>query len=178
MNSQPTIYGLMAEFDSPEELLSAAKKSRADGYQRMDAFTPFPVDGLAEALGKRKSLVPFFVLGGAMIGGLGGFFMEWFANVIHYPIISGGRPYNSWPAFIPITFELTILFGGFTALFSLIFLNRQPELYHPVFNAENFERATTDKFFLCIESKDVRFDRNRTGDFLKHLGGRVSEVPF
>ena len=176
MKEEPSIYGLMAEFNSAEELLRAAKKARLEGYKKMDAFTPFPIDGLTEALGKKKSLVPFLVFLGGAFGCLGGFFMEWFANVIHYRINSGGRPYNSWPAFIPITFELTILFAGFTALFALIFLNRQPQLYHPVFNAPNFERASLDKFFLCIESNDIRFDSRKTADFLKGLGAQVSEI--
>lgn len=176
MKEAQPIYGLMAEFDSAEELLRAASRARREGYKRMDAFTPFPVEGLTEALGKKKSLVPFLVFLGGATGCFGGFFMEWFANVIHYRINSGGRPYNSWPAFIPITFELTVLFAGFTALFALIFLNRQPQLYHPVFNAPNFERASLDKFFLCIEANDVRFEQSKTSEFLKSLGARVSEI--
>lgn len=176
MKREPSIYGLMAEFDSAEELLRAAEKARLQGYKKMDAFTPFPIEGLTEALGKKKSIVPFLVFIGGAIGCFGGFFMEWFANVIHYRINSGGRPYNSWPAFIPITFELTILFAGFTAVFALIILNRQPQLYHPVFNAPNFERASVDRFFLCIETDDVLFDREKTAKLLQELGGKVSTV--
>lgn len=177
MKEAQPIYGLMAEFDSAEELLRAAKKARLAGYKKLDAFTPFPIEGLTEALGKKKSLVPFLVFFGGAFGCLGGFFMEWFANVIHYRINSGGRPYNSWPAFIPITFELTILFAGFTALFALIFLNRQPQLYHPVFNAPNFERASLDKFFLCIQSDDIRFNLESTGAFMRNLGAQnVTEI--
>lgn len=176
MNSDRTIYGLMAEFDSAEELMRAANETRLAGYKKIDAFTPFPIDGLTQALGKKKSLVPFLVFLGGAIGCIAGFFTEWFANVVHYPINSGGRPYNSWPAFIPIAFELTVLLAGFTALFAMIFLNRQPQLYHPVFNAPEFERASVDKFFLCIEATDVRFDAGKTAEFLRRLGGKVSLV--
>ncbi len=175
----PAIYGLMAEFNSAEELLHAARRVYAEGFRDMDAFTPFPVDGLAKALGKKKSIVSLLVLLGGIAGCTTGFFMQWFASVIHYPLNSGGRPLNSWPAFIPITFELTVLCAGFTALFALIFLNRHPQLHHPVFNSLRFTRASVDKFFLCIEVTDPQFDRERTTILLRSLGAQdVSELPL
>ena len=170
-------YGLVAEFDSPEALLEAIEHARAAGFKRMDAFTPFPVEGLFEALGKRPTILPLLVLVGGTIGCGGGFFMQWFAAVADYPINVGGRPFNSWPAFIPITFEMTILCAALTAIVAMIVLNKLPTPYHPVFAAENFERATSDRFFLCIESSDARFDKQATTNFLYELGAQnVTEV--
>jgi len=170
-------YGLVAEFDSPEALLEAVEHARAAGYKRIDAFTPFPVEGLFEALGKRATILPLIVLLAGMTGCATGFSMQWFAAAVHYPINVGGRPLNSWPAFIPITFELTILFAAFAAIIGMIVLNRLPMPHHPVFDAENFERASSDRFFLCIESSDVRFVPHETEEFLRELGAQnVSEV--
>src|SRR5262249_34235452 len=159
-----------------EKLVSAAALARAQGYHQMDAFSPFPVEGLFEALGKRRTILPFLVLLGGALGCATGFVMQWYASAIDYPINVGGRPLNSWPAFIPITFELTVLFASFTALFGMLALNRLPQPYHAIFSAPGFERASVDRFFLCIEETDPRFDRKQTAQFLEGLGAsHVSE---
>jgi hypothetical protein len=163
------IYGLMAEFSTDRAILSAAKSAYEMGYRRMDAFTPYPVEQLAENLGQKKSRVPFFVLIAGIAGGLGGYFMQWYAMAFDYPLNIGGRPLNSWPAFVPITFELTILSAALVAIIAMFTLNRLPEPYHPVFNVPRFERASTDRFFLCIEARDPKFDRTTTREFLESL---------
>lgn len=163
------VFGLMAEFRGPEALVAAAHRAREGGYRKMDAYTPFPVEGLAEALGVRHTRVPLYVLIGGILGGAGGFFMQYYAAVLGYPLNIGGRPLNSWPAFIPITFELTILAAGLTAVISMIVMNGLPQPYHPVFNAPGFERASSDRFFLCIESGDPNFDPETTRSFLEGL---------
>jgi len=165
----PTVYGLMAEFTEPREILAAAQAAHKTGYRKMDAYTPFPVDNLANHLGQPKSLVPVLVLLAAIGGGLSGFFMEWYAATISYPLNIGGRPLNSWPAFIPITFELTILSGAVAGIVGMLALNRLPEPHHPVFNVAEFERASSDRFFLCIESADPKFDLIMTRAFLEQL---------
>ena len=177
MTEKQALYGLMAEFASARELLEAAQKTRAAGYRKTDAFSPFPIQGLDEELGAERTILPLLVLLGGLGGGTAGFFMQWFANVIHYPLIIGARPYNSWPAFIPITFELTILSAAAVAVVGMIFLNGLPMPYHPVFNVERFQAASRDGFFLCIESRDARFQREETRAFLGSLGARaVHEV--
>lgn len=176
-SNESDIYGLMAEFSRDGEILNAARKAYADGYRRMDAFTPFPVEGLAETLGRKKSHVPFYVLLAGIVGGIGGYFMEWYAMAVSYPLDVGGRPLNSWPAYIPITFELTILSAAITAIITMLIFNRLPQPYHPVFNVAEFRRASTDKFFLCIEAVDPQFDLKATRDFLESLkSDRISEV--
>jgi Protein of unknown function (DUF3341) len=170
-------YGLMAEFATHEELLRAAEKAHAVGFRKMDGFAPFPVEGLAEALGK-KTRLPLLVLIGGIMGGLGAYFMEWDANVISYPINIGGRPLNSWPAFIPITFELTVLAASLTAFFFSLGLSGLPHPYHPVFNVPEFERASQDRFFLCIEATDRIFHPEQTRQFLQSLNPlMIAEVP-
>ena len=170
-------YGLMAEFATHEELLRAAEKAYEHGFRKMDGYAPFPVEGLAEALGK-KTRLPLLVLLGGIIGGVGAYFMQWDANVISYPINIGGRPLHSWPAFIPITFELTVLGASLTAFFFSLGLNGLPKPYHPVFNVPGFERASQDRFFLCIEARDSGFELKETRQFLQGLGPiRVAEVP-
>jgi hypothetical protein len=145
----------------------------------MDAFTPFPVEGLHEAISPRQTRLPMVVLAAAMTGALLGFGTQWFASVIHYPLNIGGRPLNSWPAFIPITFELAVLFAAFAAVVGMIAANRLPMPYHPVFAAKNFERASSDRFFLCLEAEDVRFDREHSARFLRDAGSRnVTEVKW
>jgi len=172
------IHGLMAEFQTHGQLLAAARQARERGYRRMDGYTPFPVEGLPEALGLKRTLVPLAVLLGGIFGGVGGFFMQWYANVISYPLDIGGRPLDTWPAFIPITFELTILCAALAAFFSSLAMNRLPQPYHPVFNASHFKRASTDRFFLCIEAGDPLFDANETRNFLAGLGAEsIEEVP-
>ncbi|MGE5057972.1 MAG: DUF3341 domain-containing protein [Betaproteobacteria bacterium] len=164
------IYGLMAEFDSPEALLEAGRRAFAEGFRRMDAYSPFPVDGLAEAIGFHRTRVPLIVLIGGIIGCLGGFYLQYWAAVIDYPINIGGRPLNSWPSFIPVTFELTILLAALAAFFGVLALNRLPMPYHPVFNVERFELASRNRFFLCIEAADTHFELERTRRFLDEIG--------
>jgi Protein of unknown function (DUF3341) len=171
------IYGLMGEFDSPETLLAAARGAFAEGFRKMDAYSPFPVDGLAEALGFRRTRVPFVVLIGGIIGCFGGFFLQYWVSVIDYPINIGGRPLNSWPSFIPVTFELTILLAALSAFFAVLALNGLPMPYHPVFNVERFELASRSRFFLCIEAADPRFDGEKTRKFFAEAGAQgVYEV--
>jgi hypothetical protein len=167
----------MAEFDRPEELRSAAQQAYAEGYRRMDAYTPFPVEGLAEALGLHRTRLPLVVLLGGIVGCIGGFVLQYYAAVIDYPINVGGRPLNSWPSFVPVTFETTILCASLAAVLGMLALNGLPMPYHPVFNVPRFELATRDHFFLCIEATDPRFDRQETRQFLERLGSReVTEV--
>ena len=165
----PPIYGLMAEFHSPETLLRAAERASQQGFKRMDAYTPFPIEGLAEALGIGPTRVPLIVLIGGIIGCLGGFFLQYWLAVIDYPLNVGGRPLNSWPAFIPVTFEMTILFAALAAFLGVLALNGLPMPYHPVFNVEQFELASRNRFFLCIEARDPNFDRDATWKFLESL---------
>jgi Protein of unknown function (DUF3341) len=164
------IYGLMAEFDSPEALLKASHRAFAEGFRRMDAYSPFPVDGLAEAIGFHRTRVPLIVLIGGLLGCIGGFYLQYWVAVIDYPINIGGRPLNSWPSFIPVTFEVTILLAALAAFFSVLALNRLPMPYHPVFNVERFELASRNRFFLCIEAADTHFELERTRRFLDEIG--------
>jgi Protein of unknown function (DUF3341) len=169
-------YGVMAEFDTPEDLIAAGKKAYAEGYRRMDAYAPMPVIGLADAIGYRKNYVANCVLVGGICGVLFGLgLLEWITQVA-YPHNVGGRPLNSWPAYIPITFECMILFSALTALISMFAMNGLPKPYHPVFNVPSFQRASVDKFFLCIESTDPKFDEAGTMDFLRGLGPREVSV--
>lgn len=177
MKSETGIYGLMAEFETHDQLLEAAAKAREYGYRRMDAYTPFPVKGLPQALGRKRTLVPLIVLLGGITGGLSGYFMEWYSSVVSYPLNVGGRPLHSWPSFIPITFELTILGAALSAFFGSLAMNKLPQPYHPVFNVPHFERASIDRFFLCIEALDPKFDLRVTRGFLESLKAIfVSEV--
>ncbi|HEY8668701.1 MAG TPA: DUF3341 domain-containing protein [Tepidisphaeraceae bacterium] len=169
MEATSNIYGLMAEFGSPQDLLVATRKTRDEGYLRIDAFSPFPVEGLTEALRDRHTHVPLIVLIGGIAGGLGGFFMQWYANVVSYPWNIGGRPPNSWPAWIPITFEMTILFAGFAAVLGMLGLNGLPQPYHPVFNVPNFQLASRDRFFLLVMAIDPKFDLVGTRTFLEQF---------
>jgi hypothetical protein len=173
----PALYGLMAEFRHAEDLIAAASHAREHGYRRMDAFTPYPVEGLAEALGFHRNRLPLVVLIGGILGGLGAFSMQYYASVIDYPINVGGRPLNSWPSFIPVTFELTILSAAFAAVLGMLGLNGLPMPYHPVFNAPRFALASRNRFFLCIQSDDPKFEPEATRNFLESLGPReITEV--
>ncbi|WP_052343987.1 DUF3341 domain-containing protein [Kallotenue papyrolyticum] len=168
-DAHPALYGLMAEFDRPEDLVEAARRAREAGYTRMDAYTPFPVHGLDEALGLRRTRLPLVVLIGGIVGAISGYALQYWTSVIDYPLNIGGRPYHSWPAFIPVTFETTVLFAAFAAVLGMLALNGLPMPYHPVFNAPRFELASRSHFFLCIEAKDPRFDEQRTRQFLESL---------
>jgi hypothetical protein len=179
MKLKPTVWGLLAEFDSPTELIAAIVRVREEGFSRIEAYTPFPVEELPEALGlhKRRS-VSIIVLIGGIIGGLTGFLMQYYASVISYPINVGGRPFNSWPSFIPITFELTVLGAATFAVVGMLALNGLPRPYHPLFNVPRFGRATRDRFFLCIEASDPKFELDATKRFLlEHASKKVFEVP-
>ena len=173
--AEEKIYGLMAEYKSPEELIEAAKKITGAGYQKVEGYSPFPIEELEEALKMKKTKLPFLVFIGGVIGGCTGFFMQYFASVINYPLNIGGKPLNSWPTFIPITFELSVLFAAFTGVFGMFWLNHLPEPYHPVFNVDRFENASKDRFFLCVESKDRKFDLKQTEADLSKTNPEVIE---
>jgi len=177
MQQHPDLYGVMGEFSTPEELLLAVKRVREAGYGRFDAFAPFPVEGLSEALGLKRNLVPAITLLGGLAGGVGGFCFQYWVAAITYPLNIGGRPLNSWPAFIPVTFELTILGASLAAVFGMLALNKLPQPNHPVFNVARFTHASSDRFFVCIESRDPKFHLADTPRFLQSLHAHhVSEV--
>ena len=172
-----TLHGLMAEFDSPAALVHAAEQARLAGYRQMDAYSPIPVEELGEALGLRRTRLPRLVLGGGILGGLAGYGLEYWSQAMAYPMNIGGRPFHSWPHFIPVTFETTVLGAALTAFVGMWALNRLPQPYHPVFNVPAFARASVDRFFLCIEASDPKFDRHATAKFLESLRPLgVSEV--
>jgi Alternative complex III, ActD subunit len=175
---QAAVYGLMAEFDRPEDLLEATRHAYDRGYRMMDAYTPFPIDGLAEALGFERNRIALVVLVGGLLGGIGGFFMQWFSAVIHFPLDIGGRPLNSWPSFIPITFELAILVASLAAVLGMLGLNGLPRPHHPVFNLPSFALASRNRFFLCLQARDPLFDVEGTRVFLEGYRPRaISVVP-
>jgi hypothetical protein len=174
---RPPIYGLMAEFGSADALIAAARQAHAAGYRRMDAYTPYPIDELSEALGLKRSKLPPIVLTGGLLGGLGGYFLQYWVNVIHLPLNVGGRPFHSWPAFIVPTFECTILAAALSAVLGMFFLNGLPHPYHPVFNVPRFALASRDRYFLVIEAQDPQFDPQATRQlFLDLNASEVSEV--
>lgn len=163
------IYGLVAEFESPDQLLQAAHRACDAGYRRIDAFSPMPIDGLAEAVGFHSTRLPLVVLLAGMFGAAAGFFMQWYANVPSFPLNVDGKPFNSWPAFIPITFELTILCAALAATFGMLAMNGLPTPYHPLFNVPRFAMATRGRFFLCIKARDKKFDVAATRQFLESM---------
>src|SRR5580704_1279687 len=166
------IYGLMAEFDSPSDLVAAARRTYEAGYKKIDAYTPFPVEELSEAIGFPKNGVALVVLIGGIIGCLSGYLMQWWIATVSYPVNVGGRPYHSWPSFIVVTFEMTILFSVLSAVFGMLALNGLPMPYHPVFNVPRFALATKDRFFLIVFSSDPKYNAMATRDFLQSLGPR------
>jgi hypothetical protein len=172
------IYGYLAEFPSGEELLAAARRTKAAGYQVVEAYTPLPMEAVSHALGHRAGLLPLVVLGGGALGAVVGFGMQYWISAQAYPLNIGGRPLNSWPAFLVVTFEMTILFAALAAVLGMFALNGLPRPYHPVFHVPMFETASQDRFFLMILSRDARFDMAGTRAFLESLGpSRVEEVP-
>jgi len=170
---RPPVYGLMAEFNDPHAVVEAARKVHAAGYRNVDAYSPYPMEELSEALEFHHSKLPLLVLCGGIAGLCAGYGLQYWASVIEYPLNIGGRPFHSWVSFIPPTFEMTILFAALTAVLGMLALNGLPEPYHPVFNVPAFALASKDRFFLCIESTDPQYDRDRTWSFLVNLGARV-----
>lgn len=176
MSDKP-LYGLLAEYPDPESLVSAAKRLREAGYLRLETYSPFPVEGVPAALGFKPVAVPVVFLVAALFGAAGGFLMQYYAAVITYPINVGGRPFNSWPSFVPITFELGVLGGVVFGVLGMILLNKLPRYSHPVFNVERFRAASSDAFFLCVEANDPQFDREATAALLLRNGAiQVTEV--
>jgi hypothetical protein len=179
-DAKPKLFGLMAEFASVDALFAATRRARQAGYREMDAYTPYAVEGLAEELGEGKTRVPVVVLIGGLVGAGAGFLMQYWSMAVDYPFNAGGRPLNSWPAFIPIAFEMMILVASISAFLSMLFMNDLPRPHHPLFNVPQFARASQDRFFLCIEATDPKFDAERTLEFLSaaesHLG--IVEVPM
>jgi hypothetical protein len=174
----PALYGLMAEFESATDLVTATRAAYAAGYRKMDAYSPFPIDEASEALGFHKTRVPLIVLVGGLFGGLGAYALQYWINVISYPMNIGGRPWHSWPAFIVPTFEMTVLFGGLAGVFGMFALNGLPMPHHPVFNVDRFSAVTRDKFFLVVEAADPQFDLIDTHEFMQSLKPTtISEVP-
>jgi len=172
------LYGLLAEFEDATLLLDAVKRARAAGYTRVEAYSPFSIEGIDEAIGPVSNRVPLFTLIGGVIGAVVGYFIQWYSATINYPINVGGRPLDSWPAFMPVTFELAVLFAAFASLCTVLAQSGLPRLMHPLFEIEQFRRATIDRFFLCIRSGDPAFDAQRTADFLAGLAPcSVREVP-
>ena len=177
MEQRSHLYGIMGEFETARQFLQAVAKVRDAGYRKMDAYAPFPVEGLSEAMGLRRSWVPLVTLIGGLSGGLTGFGFQYWVNVFAYPMNIAGRPLNSWPAFIPVTFELTILGAASFAVFGMLAMNKLPHPYHPVFNVERFARASTDRFFICIDANDPKFNVAESTRFLQSLQAvNVTEV--
>jgi hypothetical protein len=160
---------MLAEFDEPEQLVAAVQKAKREGYDRVDAYSPFPVEGLHEAMGLKRTKLGWIVLSGGIFGAIGGFGMQYYAQVISYPVIYGGRPIFSWPAYIPVTFETTILCAALSAVLGMLALNGLPQPYHPLFNEPRFEKASQTHFFICIRAKDPMYDVARTKAFMKSL---------
>jgi hypothetical protein len=172
------IYGIMAEFDSPKALVAAARLTYEAGFRKIDTYSPFPIEEAAEAIGFHHNAVPLVVLIGGILGGVSGYLLQWWINVVSYPVNVGGKPHHSWPAFIVVTFEMTILFAGLAAVFGMLALNGLPMPYHPVFNVPRFAFATKDRFFLIIFSSDPKYNAADTRQFMEGLQPRsISEVP-
>lgn len=172
MAKPAVIFGLMAEFADPNELVAAAHRTYHEGYRRMDAYSPLPIEELHEAIGFHHTRLPLIVLIGGIVGCIGGYLLQYWVSTSAYPLNIGGKPLHSWPAFIPVTFECTILGAALSAVFGMLALNGLPQPYHPVFNVPRFALASRNRFFLCIEARDPKFDLNATRAFLETLGPR------
>jgi hypothetical protein len=170
--TRSSVYGLIAEFDEPTTLVAATHRAYHAGYRRMDAYSPFPIEELHEALGSRRTPLPLIVLIGGIVGCIGGYALQYWVSAIAYPLNIGGKPLNSWPAFIPVTFECTILVAALSAVLGMLALNGLPMPYHPVFNVSRFALASRNRFFLCIEATDKQFGLEETRKFLETLGPR------
>lgn len=166
------VYGLMAEFEDANDLVAAAHRAYHEGYRAMDAYSPLPIEELHDAIGFHHTRLPLIVLIGGIVGCVGGYLLQWWASSIAYPLNVGGKPFHSWPMFIPITFECTILGAALSAVFGMLALNGLPQPYHPVFNVPRFALASRNRFFLCIEARDAKFDLEGTRAFLETLGPR------
>ncbi len=172
MAARTSIHGLMAEFEEATALVAATQRAYGEGYRDMDAYSPFPIEELHEALGRRHTRLPAIVLGGGLAGCIGGYALQYWASVIAYPINVAGKPLHSWPAFIPVTFECTILGAALSAVLGMLALNGLPMPYHPVFNVPRFALASRNRFFLVIEARDVKFELEATRRFLETLNPR------
>jgi hypothetical protein len=170
--ARSSVYGIMAEFDDPNALVAATHRAYVEGYRRMDAYSPFPIEELHDALGSRRTRLPLIVLIGGLVGCIGGYLLQYWVSTIAYPLNIGGKPLHSWPAFIPVTFECTILVAALSAVFGMLALNGLPMPYHPVFNVSRFALASRNRFFLCIEATDTKFGLEETRKFLETLGPR------
>lgn len=175
MAKRPRIFGLLAEYETPADLYAACEQIRDAGYRVWDAYSPFPVHGLEKAMGLRSSFVPWIVCIMGFSGAGLGFLMQWWMSAVDYPLIISAKPFNSYPAFVPVTFECGILLGSFGAVFGMLGLNRLPQLYHSLFRSKRFERVTDDKFFIAIESRDPRYDPAETRELLESTGAAVVE---
>jgi len=172
VTTSPAVYGVLAEFEDPTSLVAAAHRAHAAGYRRMDAYSPFPIEELHEAIGGHHTRLPLIVLIGGLIGCIGGFALQYWASTIAYPVNVAGKPLNSWPAFIPVTFECTILVAALSAVLGMLALNGLPQPYHPVFNVPRFALASRNRFFLCLEARDPKFDVESARKFLETLNPR------
>lgn len=170
------VWGLLAEFGTADGVVDAAHRVHDEGYRRIDAYSPYPIEELSEAIGFHRTKLPLIVFAGGVIGAITGFGLQYWTAVVDYPLNIGGRPLNSWPQFIPITFEMTILVAALTAVLAMLALNGLPRPHHPVFNAPNFKLASRDRFFIAIKADDPKYDPRTTREFLESLGGKVVEV--
>jgi hypothetical protein len=178
MNAEPPIYGLLAEFETPEALVEATQRARQEGYTKLEAYSPFSIEELSSTEAPHRTAVPKIMLLGGCLGAAGAFLMQYYSAAIDYPFNIGGRPPNSWPAFIPVTFELTVLTSALFGLVGMLALNGLPMPYHPLFNVPEFARASQDRFFLCIEAMDPKFDAAATRQFLSGFNPvGLTEVP-
>lgn len=178
MSGQEKLYGLLAEFESTDDLVEAARKVHDEGFECLDAFTPFPMEELSDAIGFRKTRIPLIVLIGGLLGCGLGYLLQWWVSVRAYPLDIGGRPHHSWPAFVPVTFETTILVAALFAVLGMLAMNGLPRPHHPLFEIEEFSRASTDGYFLCVEARDERFDETRVRTLLEKLKAKeVWNVP-
>lgn len=175
MAKRPKVYGLLAEYETPGELYHACEKVRDAGYGSWDAYSPFPVHGLEKAMGVKPSIVPWIACVLGFCGAIFGFAIQYWSSTLEYPLIISAKPFNSYPAFVPVTFECGILLGSFGAVFAMFGLNRLPQMYHSLFNAQRFKRVTDDRFFIAIEARDPRYDAEQTKELLEATGALAVE---